>query len=140
MNTRDCIEKNMLRKSEITPEEVRNQLRIAGDYIKKAGLVYGKETYDISFLTAYISIFHSARALLYSKGYRERSHFCLFEFVRGEFKDKDPGMTRLAEVGHNYREARHLIQYEGSACSPDMAKGAIEDAKSFLKAAERLIK
>ncbi|MFH0737284.1 MAG: HEPN domain-containing protein [Candidatus Micrarchaeota archaeon] len=138
MSVKGCIDKGLLRKADITGAEIENQLRISEDYIRKAGLVLGKDTFDISFLTAYISIFHSARGLLYSKGYRERSHFCLFEFIRTEYKD--PEVIRLAEVAQNYRESRHLIQYEGSACSENMAKEAIIDAKRFLAAAKRSVK
>ncbi|MEW5996750.1 MAG: HEPN domain-containing protein [Candidatus Micrarchaeota archaeon] len=97
-----------------------------------------KELYDISFLTAYISIFHSARALLYNKGYKERSPYCLFEFVRQEFKVK-PEMVRMAEIGQNYRETRRMVQYEGSLCSENAAKEAILDAKKFLELAKKEI-
>ncbi|MBU0532583.1 HEPN domain-containing protein [Candidatus Micrarchaeota archaeon] len=106
--------------------------------MRKAEIVCGKETYDISFLTAYISIFHSARAILFKKGYKERSHFCLFEFIRQEFRN-DPDLVRFAEIGHNYREMRRVIQYEGSFCSEDSAKEAIDDAKKFLRTVKKLI-
>jgi uncharacterized protein (UPF0332 family) len=139
MSYGDCMEKGLLRKAGIAKEELRNQLKIAGDYIKKAELVCGKDTYDISFLTSYISIFHSARALLYAKGYKERSHFCLFEFVKTEFKN-DVEISRFAEVSQNYRELRHLVQYEGSVCSEAVAREAITDAKNFLKAAKRIVR
>jgi len=93
----------------------------------------------MSFLAAYISIFHSARALLYSNGHKERSHFCLFECVRNEFKG-DAEIARLAEVAQNYRETRRLVQYEGSLCTEDSAKEAISDAKKFLRLAKQHLK
>jgi len=131
----ECFEKGQLRKAHIEKEDVFNQIKIAENYLKKAKLVCNKETYDISFLTAYISIFHSARALLFKKGYKERSHYCLFEFIRNEFDDQE--LARIAEIGHNYRETRRLIQYEGSLCSEAMAKECILDAEEFLKAAKK---
>jgi len=139
MKHEDCLERGLLRKASIGPGEAKNQIKIAENYIKKAELVCGKDTYDISFLTAYISIFHSARALLYSKGYKERSHFCLFEFVKAEFR-AHAEISRLAEVSQNYREMRHLVQYEGSACSEAVAREAIRDAKNFLNAAKQSVK
>ncbi len=139
MSYEECVEKGLLQKRSITKEEIQNQIKIAERYIKKAEIIFGKETYDISFLTAYISIFHSARALLYAKGHKERSHFCLFEFVRTEFKD-DAEIARLAEIAQNYRQTRHMIQYEGALCSDAAATEIINDAKSFLKGTKRLIK
>lgn len=139
MTYKECFERGLLRKAQISREETQNQLKIAGDYVKKAEIILTKETYDISLLTAYISIFHSARALLYERGYKERSHFCLFEFVKNEYKDNHE-LLRLAEIGQNYRETRQMIQYEGSACSEAAAKEAINDAKKFLKAARTAIR
>ncbi len=89
-------------------------------------------------MTIYISIFHSARALLYKKGHKERSHFCLFEFVREEYKN-DPEIVRLAEISQNYRETRHMVQYEGTLCSEASTVEAINDAKKFLKLVKAII-
>ncbi len=138
MNHNDCIEKGMLRKTSVSQGEVQHQIQIAADYLRKAGLVCKKETFDISFLCSYISIFHSARALLYSKGYKERSHFCLFEFIREEFKDCKE-ILRLAEIGQNYRETRHMIQYDGALCSEAGANEAINDAGNFLVTVKKKI-
>jgi uncharacterized protein (UPF0332 family) len=138
MNYKECVEKGLLRRTTILREEIECQIDIAEDYIKKAEKIFENEVFDISFLTAYISIFHSARALLYSKGYKERSHFCLFEFVREEYKD-NPEIARLSEIAQSYRETRHMIQYGGLACSEGNAKEAINDAKKFLAAAKKLV-
>jgi uncharacterized protein (UPF0332 family) len=138
MTYNECFEKGLLRKAHVPKEEIEHQLKIAEDYLKKAEVIFEKEIYDISFLTVYISLFHSARGLLYSKGYKERSHFCLFEFVRFEFKN-EPEIVRLAEISHNYREIRHMVQYEGSLCSKESAKEAINDADDFLKAVKRML-
>jgi uncharacterized protein (UPF0332 family) len=138
MSYEECFETGQLKARHISKEEIQNQVRIAENYIRKAEIILDKETYDISFLTAYISIFHSARALLYKKGYKERSHFCLFEFVKHEFKD-NPDVVRLAEIGQNYRETRRMVQYEGSLCSEAGAKEAINDAKNFLAAIKKLM-
>lgn len=138
MSYEECFGKGQLRKAQNTKEETLAQLRIAEDYAKKAEKVLDKELYDISFLTAYISLFHSARALLYKKGYKERSHYCLFEFVRQEFKGK-PEIVRMAEMGQNYRETRRMVQYEGSLCSENSAREAIRDAKKFVELAREEI-
>lgn len=138
MSYEECFGRGQLRKSQNTKEETYAQLNIAESYAKKAEKVLDKELYDISFLTAYISIFHSARALLYHKGYKERSHFCLFEFVRQEFKGR-PDIVRMAEIGQNYRETRRMVQYEGSLCSEHAAKEAIRDAKKFVALAKKEI-
>jgi uncharacterized protein (UPF0332 family) len=136
MTIEDCFDRGLLRKGNVNIEETEHQLQIAKDYIKKAEKIFDAEVFDVCFLTTYISIFHSARALLYSKGYKERSHYCLFEYIKDEFI-LDNDIKRLAVTGQNYRETRRMIQYDGSLCSQDSAKEAIIDAKKFLKAAEK---
>jgi uncharacterized protein (UPF0332 family) len=136
MSYDECFERGQLRKSSaISESDVDNQINMAEKYLKKSKLVCRDKTYDISFLTAYLSMFHSARALLFKKGYKERSHFCLFEFIRNEYNEQE--IIRLAEIGHNYRETRRLIQYEGSLCSESMAKSCITDAETFLNTAKK---
>ncbi|MBI5047139.1 HEPN domain-containing protein [Candidatus Micrarchaeota archaeon] len=139
MTYQECFERGLLRKSTIERQEIENQIKIAENYIKKAEKIFDKELFDICFLTVYISIFHSARALLYIKGYKERSHYCLFEFVCVEFKD-DKEIVRLAEMAQNYRTTRHLVQYDGELCSENTTKEALKDAKDFLMIAKKLIK
>jgi len=138
MTYKDCFTKGLLRKGSVTEEETKAQIDIANAYINKAEKILESEVFDMSFLASYISIFHSARGLLYSKGYKERSHFCLFEFVKQEFEN-DPEIKRMAEIGQNYRESRHMVQYEGDLCSEDAAKEAIIDAKKFLELAKAKI-
>jgi len=139
MKYKDCIEKALLKKARVSNEEIENQIKIAENYARKAEIVFGKDTYDVSFLTAYISIFHSARALLFVSGYKERSHFCLFEFLIAKFKDNSE-IIRLAQISQNYRETRHLIQYEGELSSDSAAKEIISDAKTFVKLAKKYVR
>jgi len=138
MTYKDCFTKGLLRKGSITEEETKAQIDIANAYITKAEKIFESEVFDMSFLASYISIFHSARALLYSKGHKERSHYCLFEFVKQEFEN-DFEIKRMAEIGQNYRESRHMVQYEGDLCSEDAAKEAIIDAKKFFELAKAKI-
>lgn len=138
MKLEECLRKNLIRKREIRKEEIEQQIEIAQRYLKKAKIIFESEIYDVCLLTAYISIFHSARAMLYKKGYKERSHFCLFEFIKQEFKN-DGEVLRLAEIGQQYRETRHMVQYEGNLCSIEGAEEIIKDARLFLKAAKRII-
>lgn len=140
MNYEECFEKGQLRKATIGKEDAGSQLKIAKDYLEKARIILEKNRMsDVSFLMSYNSMFHSARALLYSKGYKERSHYCMYEFLRHEFRG-DAEIRRLVEVCQNYREARAHVQYEGSFCSEHTAKEALLDAAGFLKLAKEKLR
>lgn len=131
MTYQECFGKGLLRESTISKSAVAGEIRIAEDYLKKAEKLLGSGMPDVSFLMSYVSLFHSARSLLFAKGYKERSHYCLFEFVKREFKD-DAELHELVSACQNYREIRSTVQYDGSLCSQETAQEAFKDAKRLL--------
>jgi uncharacterized protein (UPF0332 family) len=58
---------------------VNEELKAAKDDLKEAQNRFKSKKYKYATITAYYSMFHSARALLYVKGYREKSHYWLIE-------------------------------------------------------------
>jgi uncharacterized protein (UPF0332 family) len=63
-----------------------------------------------SVLASYLSMFHSARAILYLDGYREKSHYCVARHLEkyvaaGQLEDK------WVDLLDHYREQRHESQY-----------------------------
>ena len=56
---------------------VQKELAAAKDDLAEAKDRLKNGRYKYATINSYYSIFHAARALLYSKGYRERSHHCL---------------------------------------------------------------
>ena len=81
-------------------------------------------------------MFHSSRALLFHKGYKERSHYCLIALLRREY-GKNKELSELLNTLDSYRISRHSIQYYGEACSRTDAEEAIDDAKNLLKTVEK---
>jgi uncharacterized protein (UPF0332 family) len=56
---------------------VKKELKAAKDDLKEAQDRFKSKKYKYATITAYYSMFHSARALLYGKGYGEKSHYWL---------------------------------------------------------------
>lgn len=54
------------------------------------------------------SMFRSARALRYSKGYREKSHYVLLTAIRGGFPIKDLLIDGRAQKITKYRNSTHF--------------------------------
>ena len=76
-------------KTPATKAEIENSLQLAGQYILKAKKIFKAGVFDIAFTTAYTSMFHTARALLYRKGLKERSHYCLIAFLLTEYAETE---------------------------------------------------
>ena len=85
---------------------------------------------------AYYSTFHSARAILYSKGYREKSHRGLLNALQ-ELSRKELPM----ELFDNFEDAmgmRESADY-GSVFSEEGAEATIATASEFLEQAKTLL-
>src|SRR3989338_1521599 len=127
MNIDECFRKGMLKRVKPDNNEAENSLDNARPFLERASGNMKQKYFDVAFLMAYNSMFQSCKALLFIKGVKERSHYCMIEFVRNE------KITSLAKALDSYRLARHAIQYEGESCDEDDAKSIIQDAKDLLE-------
>ncbi len=91
-----------------------------------------------STIQAYYSMFHSARALLYSKGFRERSHYCLVESIRALFVEKRLIDHKLVEALQFGKTLRENADYYGEF-SKDAAEDMLESAKVFIDVVKKLL-
>lgn len=92
-----------------------------------------------SIVQSYYSMFHSARALVYSRGYRERSHYCLIIAVRTLFVQEGLVSHKLIEALQLGKTLRENADYYGDF-SAEAAQQMIKDAEEFLKVAKELTK
>jgi uncharacterized protein (UPF0332 family) len=131
------VKSGRIRRFSPGPTFVAGELTAASQDLDEARRTLTAGGLKWATIQAYYSMFHSARALLYSKGYRERSHRCLvaalrelyvgprllgFEFVEG------------LEAGKTLRENADYY----SRFSEAGAQQAVELAGSFLARARAL--
>ena len=82
-----CLEKKNLVKVNIDKKLIEKEIVAAESDLKDSTDVLNIQKYKMATISAYYSMFHAARALLYSKGYREKSHFCLRTGIKNLFVD-----------------------------------------------------
>ena len=87
----------------------------------------------------YNSIFHSCRALLFNKGYLEKSHFCLILALRSLYKD-DKKLLEFLSAVNKVRLSRHEVQYRGETADKTEAKFVLELAEEILNYTKNLLK
>jgi uncharacterized protein (UPF0332 family) len=131
----ECFRKNQIVKSAAGKSEIDNSLLLAEQLIVKAKKILKAGVPDIAFTTAYTAMFHTARALLFSKGLKERSHYCLIAFLQKEYIGTE--LHNFLNILDNYRQIRNNTQYDGSLVPSADAKNAIIDAEDFLKTTEK---
>jgi uncharacterized protein (UPF0332 family) len=95
--------------------------------------------YKYATINAYYAIFHAARALIYSKGYRERSHFCLAVALDAVFVDKGLLKGRYVRILQDTMALREDADYGGSF-SKEGAFISISNAGEFIRTARNLVK
>ena len=135
---KDCVEKRRIVHFPeaihlAAPEldDAKNDLMSAKEELAKSGFKWAT-------IKGYYSIFHSARALLYSKGYRERGHFCLYLAIRELFVKEHQLDEKLVEDFKNSMVLREDADY-GRNFSKQGAESTISVADNFLKEANRII-
>ncbi|MGC9059304.1 MAG: HEPN domain-containing protein [Candidatus Aenigmatarchaeota archaeon] len=88
-------------------------------------------------IQGYYSMFHSARALIYSKGFREKSHYALLVALRELFEDElGHSLIRAFEEGMNLREEADY----GLKFSEAGALDVIENAEKLLEKVIKILK
>jgi len=88
-------------------------------------------------IQGYYSMFHSTRALLFSRGYREKSHYALLLAIRELFSNElERSLIDRFEDGMNLRqEADYGLKFSeaGAIDTIDGAKNLLAKAKKILK-------
>ena len=134
----ELFEKRLLRKIPVDVNKVYSSIRISEAKLTEARKLFDAEFFSNVLLSAYTSMFHASRALLYKKGIQEKSHFASYIYVREIFSDKLS--KNLINSFNNYREIRHNILYgEESEIEKEDAENAIQDAEDFLEEVKEIL-
>ena len=133
-----CLEKAKIKKFSQGKTLAPKELKLATEDLKTARETFKDKNYKWSVIQTYYSMFHSARALLYNQGYRERSHFCLVEAIRSLYVEKDIISTFLLEALIEAKNLREAADYYGDYSSINAEK-LFKKAERFLEKAKELI-
>ncbi|MFA4702138.1 HEPN domain-containing protein [Pyrococcus kukulkanii] len=80
-NFKVCIEKGLLRRVPPSTEKAFLSLKRAEEWLVEAEMNLKFGSYRTSLIASYLAMFHSARALLFKDGWREKNHFCVARFL-----------------------------------------------------------
>lgn len=118
---------------------VQKELAAAKDDLAEAKDRLKNGRYKYATINSYYSIFHSARALLYSKGYRERSYHCLSVALEALFVETAKMSIRFIGIFKNSMSLRENADYS-SSFSKESAFLSISYAQEFLEIAITLLR
>ena len=138
MNFKECLSKGFIKKDTSAPERVKKSLEIAERFLTSAQKNLQIEELEMAEIASYNSIFHSARSLLFKKGYTERSHICVIVALK-ELYNKNHELIELLNTFDKIRISRHNIQYGGTLIDKEEADFVIEFARRFLEKTKKIL-
>ena len=134
----DCIEKKRIFRFEPVKQLVDLEIEDAENDLCSAQEEFSKSGFKWATVKGYYSMFHSARALLYSRGYREKGHYCLYLALKAFFVQEKKLDFKLAEDFNNSMILREDADYRRKF-SQEGAQAVIKSAKIFLKATKEIL-
>ncbi len=133
-----CLERGKIKSFSPGPKLAVKELKLAGEDLKMAAGSMKEKNFRWSIIQSYYSMFHSARALLYSEKFREKSHYCLIEAVRALFCEKGKLDADLIESLIEAKNLREAADYYGDF-SEINCKKLVKKAREFLKTAQGIV-
>ena len=106
-----CLEKRWLVRMPEARHLVKKELDVGQEDLAEAELGCERGSYKWSTVQSYYAMFHTARALLYSRGYREKSHYCLSVGMRHLFVAEEVLAPALIDDMDDARALREDADY-----------------------------
>ena len=134
-----CLKRNKIREFPRGKALMIKTLGIAQRDLERAEKTFNDKDYKWATIQAYYSMFHSARALLFARNYREHSHHCLIVAMRALYVETRllPG-SLIEALGKGKRLREDADYYD--RWSEEGAMFALKAAGDFLKRARELTK
>lgn len=77
MNIQDCLNEGYLVKEEVKKDLIEKELKESDYDFSSAKKAFEEKDYKWTIVKCYYSMFHSAKAVCFKLGYREKKHFAL---------------------------------------------------------------
>ena len=134
----DCLKKGRIVSFPLAKKLVTKELKAAEADLETAQRSLKQKDYKWAIVQAYYAMFHAARTLLYYKGYREKSHYCLMLAMKSFYVSEGKMEMRLAESLQMARSLRESADYD-NVFDKNSAVSLVEQAVEFVKVAQAVI-
>ena len=135
----DCLRRGKIRSFSRGKSLASKELETSASDFERAKKTYKDGDYKWATIQIYYSMFHSARALLYSRNLREHSHFCLIEAIRTLFVETKQIPLFLLEGFQEAKNLREEADYY-NRWSKHGCEKLLKIAQEFIERAKTIIK
>ena len=117
----------------------RKSITEAREWLSEARKNLAAEAYKSAISSLYLAIFHSARAVLFRDGVREKSHYCLGVYL-GKYVEQGFLEEEWVLIFDRMRSVRHTDQYSFQMHpSKEEVESGIDIAGKFVDRMEKLV-
>lgn len=133
---RRFVEERRLVKIGIDRKLILKEIEGAVSDLEEAKDSLSRRSLKWATIQGYYSMFHAARALVYSEGFREKSHYALLVALREIYKNQ-----LESELIQNFEEAMSLREEAdyGLVFSEEGATSIVNNAEKFLKKVKKIL-
>ncbi len=135
---KSCLKNKKIIKFSGIKKKVAVEIKASKEDLSNSQAFLRQKRYKYATIAGYYSIFHAARGMLYSKGYREKSHYCLGVAVKELFKQEKIINPSFFDVYDDAMGLREAADYQ-SLYSEFGAKQTVSGAKKFLQVASKVL-
>jgi uncharacterized protein (UPF0332 family) len=121
-------------------EKGMESIKKADQWMNEAEKNITVDAYDSCISSAYMAMFHAARAVLFRDGIREKSHYCIARYLE-KYVDEDSLEDEWVVLLDRIRDVRHIDQYTlYHHTTEEEADSALKSAKQFLLRIKKFFK
>jgi len=133
-----CLKERKIVKIKPSIEMIKKETKNAEYDLARSKESLSKKDYKWASIQAYYSMFHSAKALVLNKGYREKSHYCLLVALRELYIKTDELDKESADDFEMCMDIRQEADY-GLTYSSRSAELSVKAAEKLLEVAKSIL-
>ena len=135
----DCIEQGLLRRIAPSASAAESSLKTSERWLEEAEKGLKAGAYNSSVMSSYLAMFHSARAVLFRDGIREKSHYCVSRYLEKYVKEGRLEGKWVALLDYS-QELRHDSRYDAVFITSEKEAGqSLGTAREFVERIKALV-
>jgi len=141
INKNECFEKGLLQKTEPSLDLAKKSVKQAEFFLNEAHDLFDMKKETIAVISLYNAYFHTARALLFKDGIKERSHYCIARYLEEEYVNKKVIDKKFLNAFETIMSLRHNVQYSTEKIEIEEDLTELYNAcEEFIQEIEKIIK
>src|SRR3989344_5812598 len=131
VNLDDLYKDRKLRKIAPDLNKSNQSIKISQKKLIESRHLLNARFYEQAILSAYTSMFHMARALLYKEGVQEKSHYAVYIYLKEKYSKSISAGLLESFLSHQMERKDILYGFDYSVDETE-ASSCVEDAEAFF--------